>query len=204
MKLVLRVLLLGVIVVLGFTAVFPEWFDFKDQVVAEKRQEQSSAQQEAQDQRARQRHQEDEKALRALEPQAATLAERIWVAVDSGNYGAPFEDASARLQSQLSSASATELQAIWEAVGPQLSADAARSKPGYDTQIPQRVYLLSGMKTLIAESIRWSDNALLKRTLELKLEDGQLKVDALLVEIFLYPDNAGAVPPAMRKPHIFR
>ncbi len=39
MKGLLRIALLGVIVILGFTVVFPEWFDFKDRVVAEKRQE---------------------------------------------------------------------------------------------------------------------------------------------------------------------
>jgi hypothetical protein len=35
MKGFLRALLLGVIVLLGFTVVFPEWFVFNDRVIAE-------------------------------------------------------------------------------------------------------------------------------------------------------------------------
>ena len=57
----------------------------------------------------------------------------------------------------------------------------------YDPEKLSRVYLQIGMNTLVVESNRWSENALLKRTLEFKLEDEELKVDALVFEVLLYP-----------------
>lgn len=204
MKGFLRVALLGVIVILGFTVVFPEWFDFKDQVVAEKRQEELSRDQAEQDELARQRHREFEGRLRNLEPEAASVAARIWKQVDAGNYQAPFQQATARLSTQISPADHARLSETYDAMGAELSPSVAQSKAGYDPDKVSRVYLLSGMNTLVAESNRWSENALLKRTLEFKLEDDQLKVDALLLEVFLYPDSATPIPQDIRRPYVFR
>jgi hypothetical protein len=204
MKGFLRIVLLGVIVILGFTVVFPEWFDFKDQVVAERRQEQLSSDQAEQDQLARRNHQQTEQRLRTLEPEAAAFAERIWRQVDAGNYGAPFEQTTDRLRTQLSPSASAKLQEVYAAMGAELSTDVAQSKPGYDGNKLSRVYLSTGMNTLIVESNRWSDNALLKRTLELKLEQDQLKVDALVLEVLLYPDNPVSIPDDIRRPHVFR
>lgn len=204
MKGLLRFVLLGVIVVLGFTVVFPEWFDFKDQVIAEKHQEQLALDQAEQNEFARQRHQEIEQRLRTLEPDAAAFAQRIWRQVDAGNYQAPFEQATERLRTQISHADSARLREVFDAMGSELSVEVAQSKPGFQNQKASRVYLMSGMNTLVAESNRWSENALLKRTLEMKLEQDQLKVDALLLEVFLYPDHPTAIPQGINKPHIFR
>jgi hypothetical protein len=204
MKALLRLVLLGVIVILGFTVVFPEWFDFKDQVIAEKREEAFSKDQAQRDVLARERHRELEARLRTLEPEAAALAERIWKQVEAGTYGAPFQHATERMRAQLSQADAARLQNVYDAMGAELSLDTAQSKPGFNSEKLGRVYLQTGMSTLICESSRWSENAMLKRTLELKLEQDQLKVDALLLEVFLYPDQARSLPDSIVRPHIFR
>lgn len=203
MKSFLRILLLGVVVILGFTVVFPEWFDLKDQVIAEKRQEQAEEEYAQSRESARQRQQETEARLRTLEPEAAVFSERIWSQVEAGNYQAPFALTTERLRSQLSEADAARVREIYEALGDKLSDGEAASRPGFDRHAP-RAYLMSGMRTLMAESFRWSENALLKRTLELKLEQDQLKVDALLLEVFLYPDRETAVPEQIRRAHVFR
>lgn len=39
LKIVLRITLLGVLVLLGFTAVFPEWLDFKDSLIRDRKME---------------------------------------------------------------------------------------------------------------------------------------------------------------------
>ena len=176
MKGFLRILLLGVIVILGFTVVFPEWFDFKDQVVAEKRREEFSKDQAKQDELARERHRDIEARLRTLEPQAAALAERIWNQVEAGNYQAPFQQATARLSAQISQGDPARIRDTYSAMGAPLSAEAVQSRPGYDPRKLSRVYLQSGMNTLVAESNRWSENALLKRTLEFKLEEDELLI----------------------------
>ena len=204
MKGLLRLVLLGVIVILGFTVVFPEWFDFKDQVIAEKREEAFSKDQAQRDEIARARHRELEARLRTLEPEAAALAERIWEQVEAGNYDAPFEHATERLRAQLSQGDAARLREIYDAMGAELDHDAAQSKPGFNPEKLHRVYLQTGMSILISESSRWSENAMLKRTLEMKLEQDQLRVDALLLEVFLYPDQARALPDSIVRPHIFR
>lgn len=204
MKGFLRILLLGVIVILGFTVVFPEWFDFKDQVVAEKRQEEFSRDQAKQDELAREHHREIEARLRTLEPEAAAVAERIWKQVEAGNYQAPFERATARLSAQITQADATRIRDTYNAMGAALSAEVAQSRPGYNPDKLSRAYLQGGMNTLVVESNRWSENALLKRTLEFKLEDDELKVDALVFEVLLYPDAPTSIPDDFHRPYVFR
>lgn len=204
MKGFLRILLLGVIVVLGFTAVFPEWLDLKDQLIAEKRQEELSKDQARQDELARVSHREVEARLRTLEPEAAGLAEHIWNEVEAGNHQAPFQQATSRLRSQITQEDPSRIRDTYHALGQMLSTDAAQAKPGYSAQNLPYVYLQGGMNTLVVESNRWSENAMLKRTLEFKLEDDALKVDAVVFEVFLYPDAATSLPDEFRRPYAFR
>jgi hypothetical protein len=204
MKLLIRILLLGVIVVLGFTVMFPEWFDLKDQVIAEREHERAEAQRRQQDSVRREQREQDEAALIALEPEAEPFAEELWAAVDAGDYESAYESGTARFQSTKTQASIETLKQIYEAVGAKLSEEEAQSKPGYANHPRSRGYARGYDQTLISESRRWSENALLLRTLELKREADQLAVDAMLIEVFAYPDNAQGVSQEIRRPHVFR
>jgi type II secretory pathway pseudopilin PulG len=204
MKLPIRILLLGVIVVLGFTAVFPEWFDLKDQVIAEREHERAQAQRRQQDNVRREQREQGEAALIALEPEAEPFAEELWAAVEAGNYEAAYESGTVRFQSTKAQDNIERLEQIYEAVGPELTDEEAQTKPGYTHHPQSRVYARGYDQTLISESRRWSENALLLRTLELKREGDQLAVDGMLIEVFAYPDNEQAVSREIRRPHVFR
>jgi hypothetical protein len=204
MKLLIRILLLGVIVVLGFTAVFPEWFDLKDQVIAEREHGRAEAQQRQQDGVRREQREQGEAALMALESQAEPFSEELWAAVEAGDYDAAYDSGTVRFLSTKTEASIEMLEQIYDAVGPELSEEEAQSKPGYGNHPQSRVYARGYDQTLISESRRWSENALLLRTLELKREADQLAVDAMLIEVLAYPDNAQAVSQEIRRPHVFR
>ena len=204
MKLFIRIFLLAIIVVLGFTAVFPEWFDLKDQVIAEREHERAETQRRQQDSARREQRDQDEAALMALEPEAAPFTEELWAAVEAGDYDAAYDSGTVRFQSTRAKANIETLEQIYEAVGPELSEEDAQAKPGYANHPRSRVYARSYDQTLISESRRWSEKALLLRTLELKREGDQLAVDAILIEVFAYPDDALAVSQDIRRPHVFR
>ncbi len=76
MKKIIRVGLLIVMVVLGFTVVFPEWFDLKDQVVVERQEEQAEAERQQQDAKNKQQYETEAAALNALQPQAEALQKK--------------------------------------------------------------------------------------------------------------------------------
>lgn len=203
MKKIVRVGLLIVMVVLGFTVVFPEWFDFKDQIVAEHRQERAEAEQQQNDAATRQRYVNEEVALNALHPQAQAFAEDIWRAVDAGNYAAPFDRATARLRSAQTPGDVERLRSVHAALGPKLDETDAASKPGYNVEKLSRAYPTHGPK-LVVESQRWSQNGVLVRTLELMRESEQFKVDAIVLGVLMYQGEESAIAENMRGPQVFR
>jgi hypothetical protein len=203
MKKIIRVGLLIVIVVLGFTVVFPEWFDLKDQVVVERQKEQAEAERQQQDAKNKQQYETEAAALNALQPQAEAFAEEVWRAVDAGNYLAPFDRGTARFRSAQAPADVERLLGIHTALGPKLDAVEAASKPGYDAAALSRAYPSHGPK-LIVESQRWSRNAMALRTLELSHESEQLRIDAIVLDVFLYPGEESAIASDMRGAHVFR
>lgn len=192
MKKMIRIGLLVVIVVLGFTVVFPEWFDLKDQIVAERQREQAGAERRQQHAASKQRYEVDAADLEALQPQAEAFAEEVWSAVDVGNYAAPFDGGTARFRSIQTPADVDRLRSIYEATGPELDEPGAASKPGYGAAPMSRTYPGHG-PMLIVESRRWSQNAMLLRKLELKRESEQLRIDAMVLEVLAYPgeENSG-------------
>lgn len=204
MKLFIRIFLLAVIVVLGFTAVFPEWFDLKDQVIAEREQERAETQRRQQDSARRGQRAQDEAALTALEPEAQPFTQEVWAAVEAGDYEAVYDSGTVRFQSTKTQASIEALEQIYDAVGPELSEEDAQARPGFANHPASRVYARLYNQTLISESRRWSENALVLRTLELKREGDQLAVDGILIEVFAYPDKAQAVSQEIRRAHAFR
>lgn len=203
MKKIVRVGLLIVIVILGFTVVFPEWFDFKDQLIAEHAHERAEAERQQQDASARQRYADEEEALKALHPQAQVFAEDVWRAVDSGRYVAPFERATSRLRSAHVPADVERLRSVHSALGPKLNESDAASKPGYNADKLSRVYPTHGPK-LVVESQRWSQNGMLRRTLELMRESDEFKVDAIVLEVLMYPGEESAIAADMRATQVFR
>lgn len=203
MKKLVRVGLLIVVIVLGFTVVFPEWFDFKDQIVAEQRREKVEAERRQQEVNAKQRYAAEEVALEALQPHAQAFAREIWRAVDARDYAAPFDRGTSRFRGTQEPDGIERLRSIHEAVGPELDAREAASRPGYAAAATSRVYSSHGPK-LIVESRRWSRNAVLVRTLELERESEQLRVDAILLEVLAYSDAEDSIARDMHRIHVFR
>ena len=203
MNKIVRVGVLIVMIVLGFTVVFPEWFDFKDQLVAEHVHERAEAEREQQNAATRQRYADEEAALKALHPQAQAFAQEVWRGVDAGNYAAPFDRATARLRSAQTPADVQRLRSVHVALGPKLDETDAASKPGYNVAKLSRAYPTHGPK-LVVESQRWSQNGVLVRTLELMRESGEFKVDAIVLGVLMYPGEENAIAENMRGPQVFR
>lgn len=202
MKVAIRILLLAIIVILGFTVVFPEWFDLRDAIVAERHAEASEAERRAQDNLARQRSAQHQKALEAAKDDAESLAQLVWAEVESGNYEAPYEYGSERFHSTMTPEHIERLQRIFDAMGMELSAQEAQTKPGYGNTHGTRTYLQG--QVLVTESERWSENGMLRRTLEIKLNEDEFEVDAVVLEVLAYPDEAAKLPHEIFKSHVFR
>jgi hypothetical protein len=204
MKLLIRIVLLGIIVVLGFTVVFPEWFDFRDQVVAEHRAEQAASQERERMNAAHQRHEDRVAELKAHESQAVEFSRGVWDAVTAGDYAALFRHGTESFSTQGTPENIERLQAIYTVVGRELTADEAAQMPGYRPDREEREYLDTGMGDLVSENRYWGENAQCLQTLHLKADAGRLVVDWALIEVFLYPGKEGKVPDNVRGPHVFR
>jgi len=203
MKVAIRILLLAIIVILGFTAVFPEWFDLKDAILAERHAEAAETERRAQDDQAKQRSALQRDALEAAKGDAEPLARLVWSEVESGNYEAPYEYGTERFYSTMTPAQIETLREIFDAMGTELGTEEAQTKPGYGQTYGTRTYPRS-TQVLITESERWSENGLLRQTLELRLEEEELRVDGILLEVLAYPNEDDRLPVRIRKPHVFR
>ncbi|HEU4600885.1 MAG TPA: hypothetical protein VFS24_02900 [Steroidobacteraceae bacterium] len=204
MKLIIRIVLLGVIVVLGFTVVFPEWFDFRDQLVAEHRAEKAAEVERSRIQDARRNREEVIAQLKARESQALEFSRRIWNGVSSGDYAALFQNGTESLQAEYTPERLDELQTIYSAVGRELTADEAAQMAGYDSRRLESEYLDAGMADLVTQIRYWGENALCVQTLHLKVVEDRLAVDWALVEVLLYHGKESLIPENVRRPHVFR
>ncbi len=204
MKLIIRIVLLGVIVVLGFTVVFPEWFDFRDQLVAEHRAGKAAEVERSRIQDARRNREEGIAQLKARESQALEFSRSIWKGVSSGDYAALFQHGTGSLQAQNTPESLDELQTIYSAVGRELTADEAAQMAGYDSRRLESEYLDAGMADLVTQIRYWGENALCVQTLHLKVVEDRLAVDWALVEVLLYHGKESLISENVRRPHVFR
>lgn len=156
MKLLIRIVLLGIIVVLGFTVVFPQWFDFRDQIVAEHRAEQAAARERERMKDAQHRHADRVAELKAHESEAIDFSRRVWSAVGAGDYSSLFRDGSESFQAEDTSENVDQLGAIYSAVGRELTGDAAAQMSGYSADRLAREYLDIGMGDLVSEIRYWA------------------------------------------------
>jgi hypothetical protein len=204
MKLLIRIVLLGIIVVLGFTVIFPEWFDFRDQLIAEHHAEKSASQQRARLQNAQRFHEERVADLKQHEPRALDFSRNVWNEVSRGSYSTLFERGTPSFAQEKTAANSDELRVIYTTMGRELTHDEAASAPGYNPDTQQRTYLDTGVEDLVTEVRYWGEHAAALQTLHLKLVDGRFAVDWALIEVFLYPGREAEVPDASRGPHVFR
>ncbi|HEU4655811.1 MAG TPA: hypothetical protein VFS47_17615 [Steroidobacteraceae bacterium] len=204
MKLIIRIVLLGVMVVLGVTIVFPEWFDFRDQLVAEHWAEKAAANERSRRQDARRSHEEVVAQLKARESQAVEFSRGVWNDVSSGDYASLFRHGAESLQAENTQENLDQLQAIYSAVGRELTADEAAQMAGYDSRRLESEYLDAGMADLVTQVRYWGENALCVQTLHLKVVEDRLAVDWALVEVLLYHGKENLIPETIRSPHVFR
>lgn len=195
----IRIGLLAVVVVLGFTVVFPEWFDMKDQLAAERREEAAREQARARGELSTQAADRQKAHKLELASDARGLADSLWLAVDSGDASAVWSRGSAEFQERNPSpAFQSRMQSVLDIVGAR-RADAASEK-----NYSEEAVVADNMPMFLdVETQYWGEHAMCKRTLRFKQKGDRLEVDTVILYVLLYPGKEDRVPRSMMGPNIF-
>ncbi|HEY5809056.1 MAG TPA: hypothetical protein VIT67_13870 [Povalibacter sp.] len=197
-----RIALLALIVGFGFTVVFPEWFDLKDRVVAERKQDAAKAAATARGELPT--READLKKARALElaSDAKGLSEDIWISVDSGDAMSLWSHGTPEFQQHNPVADLEpRLRAVLDAMGARRDPADLASEPNYSDE-----YVLdtSSMPMFLdVETQYWGENAMCKRTLRFKQKGDRLEVDSVILYVLLYQGKEDRIPRSMMGPNVF-